>query len=66
MTFKPLVPGAPCLYPLKTSEKPKVFWCFHGVDKGYIGNKSVNQYVKHGKYISYRDEPKMVKFTRQI
>ena len=40
--FHPLVPNAPFLYPLKTSENRKVFWCFQGVEKGYIGNKWVN------------------------
>ena len=24
----PFIPNAPFLYPLKTSEKLKVFWCF--------------------------------------
>ena len=35
------VPDAPFLYPLKTSENRPVFWWFQGVEKGYIGNKSV-------------------------
>ena len=35
------VPNAPFLYPLKTSENRKVFWCFQGVDKGSIGNEWV-------------------------
>ena len=39
----PFVPNAPFLYPLKTSENRKVFWCFQGVDKGCIGNKRVNE-----------------------
>ena len=26
-------------YPLKTYEKLTVFWCFQGVEKGYIGNE---------------------------
>ena len=38
----PIVPNTPCLYPLKTSQKLTVFWCFQGVEKGYIGNKWVN------------------------
>ena len=29
--FNPLQPGVAYLYPLKTSENFKVFWCFHGV-----------------------------------
>ena len=36
------VPNAPFLYPLKTSENRKVFWCFQGLEKGCIGNKWVN------------------------
>ena len=39
--INPFVPSAPFLYPLKTSEKRKVFWCFQGVEKGYIGKKWV-------------------------
>ena len=38
----PFVPNAPFLYPLKTSEKFTVFWCFQGVEKGCIGNDWVN------------------------
>ena len=29
------------LYPLKISENFTEFWCFQGVEKGYIGNKWV-------------------------
>ena len=29
--FNPLQPGVAFLYPLKTSENLKVFWCFQGV-----------------------------------
>ena len=39
--LNPLVPNAPFLYPLKTSENVTVFWCFQGVGKGCIGNKWV-------------------------
>ena len=35
----PFVPNASFLYPLETSENRKIFWCFQGVEKGYIGNK---------------------------
>ena len=35
------IPNAPFLYPLKTSENLTVF-CFHGAEKGCIGNKRVN------------------------
>ena len=39
--INPFVPNALFLYPLKTSENRKVFWCFWGVEKGCIGNKWV-------------------------
>ena len=39
---KSFVPNVSFLYPLKPSENLKVFWCFQGVEKGYIGNKWVN------------------------
>ena len=39
--FNSFVPNVPFLYPLKTSENRKVFWCFQGVEKVYIGNKWV-------------------------
>ena len=38
----PFAPSASLLYPLKTSENRKVFWCFQVVKKGCIGNKWVN------------------------
>ena len=38
ITFNPFVPNALFLYHLKTSENFMVFWCFQGVEKGYIGN----------------------------
>ena len=37
------VPNPPFLYPLKTSENRKVFWCFQGVEKGCIENKWVKR-----------------------
>ena len=40
----PFAPNVPFLYPLKTSEYRKVFWCFQGVEKGCIGNKWVNPF----------------------
>ena len=40
--LNPFVPNAPFLYPLKTSESHKVFWCFQGVEKGCIGKEGVN------------------------
>ena len=39
--INPFVPNAPFLYPLKTSENRKVFWCFQRVEKGCIGNEWV-------------------------
>ena len=41
--FNPFVPSAPFLYPLKTLENRKVFWCFQGVEKKCIGNEWVNR-----------------------
>ena len=41
-SINPLVPNAPFLYPLKTSENLTVFGFFQGVEKGCIGNKWVN------------------------
>ena len=43
----PFVPNAPFLYPLKTSENLKVFWCFQGVEKRCIGNKWVKLLFRH-------------------
>ena len=40
--FNPFVSNTPFLYPLKISENRKVFWCFQGVGKGYIGKEWVN------------------------
>ena len=40
--INPFVPNAPFLFPLKTSENRKFFWCFQEVEKGCIGNKWVN------------------------
>ena len=40
--LNPLVPNAPSLYPLKTSENLKIFWYFQGVEKDCIGNQLVN------------------------
>ena len=36
-------PNAPFLYSLKTSENRKVFLCFQGIQKEWIGNKWVNK-----------------------
>ena len=48
--FNPFVPNAPFLYPLKTSEHGKVFWCFQGVEKGYIGTKWVKTSKRFTRY----------------
>ena len=45
--INPFVPNAPFLYPLKTSENPKVFGCFLGVEKGCIGSKWVSVDIRH-------------------
>ena len=39
--LNPFVPNAPFMYPLKTSENRKGYWCLQGVQKGCIGNKWV-------------------------
>ena len=41
----PFVSSAPFLYPLKTSEKRKVVWCFQEVEKGCIRDKWVNSFM---------------------
>ena len=51
--FNPFVPIAPFLYPLKTSENRKVFFFFHGVEKGCI----VNEWVKLNVYKTFRRHP---------
>ena len=53
--INPVVPNAPFLYPLKASENRKVFWCFQGVEKGWIGNKRV-------KHIEGEKNPKWLWF----
>ena len=40
-------PNATCLYSLKTSENLKVFWCFQGIQKGYIESKWVKKIHKN-------------------
>ena len=40
--INPFVPSASFLYPLKTSENRKVFWCFQRVESGYLGNEWIN------------------------
>ena len=38
---------APFLYPLKTSENRKVFWCFQRSEKGCIGKEWVKQLLNN-------------------
>ena len=37
--LNPFIHNALFLYPLKTTEKLRVFWCFQGEERGCIGNK---------------------------
>ena len=39
--FNPIIPNAPFFYSLKISENRMAFWCFQGVEKGFILNKWV-------------------------
>ena len=39
--INPFVPNATFLYPLKTLENRKVFWCFQGVEKACTRNEWV-------------------------
>ena len=47
--LNPFFPNALFRYPLKTSEKLTIFWCFHGVEKGWINNEWVKT-IQSGKY----------------
>ena len=49
--FKLFVLNAAFLYPLKTSEDLKVFWCFQGLEKGCIGKEWVNVFGKIYKHL---------------
>ena len=42
--LNPFVPNAAFLYPLKTLQNRKVFWCFQGVEKGCFGNEWVKEH----------------------
>ena len=59
MDFNPFSTNVPLLYPLKTSENWKVFRCFHGVEKGCIGNEWV-------KKKNHRGENKMFLFYDRL
>ena len=41
MNLNPFAPNSCFHYPLKTSEKHKIFWCFQGVERLCIGNEWV-------------------------
>ena len=50
--FNRFIPNAPFLYPLKTSENRKLFWCFQGVEKGTLQTNGLmgftwNHLLKH-------------------
>ena len=42
--INPIVPNAPFLHTLKTTENLKVFRCFQGVKKGCVGSIWVTMY----------------------
>ena len=46
--INPFVSNAPFLYPLKTSENRKVFWCFQRVKKVCVGNKWLKERTLFG------------------
>ena len=52
--IKPFFPNATFLYPLETSENPKVFWCFQGVEKGCLGDKWVKFCGRHQNHGNWR------------
>ena len=56
--IKPFVPNASFLYPLKTSENLTVFWCFQGIEKGWIRNEWVNTIKDCNEYMGYQIIPK--------
>ena len=47
-SLNPIVPNAPFLYPLKTSENFKVFFCFQGVEKWFwkLYNENICQDIR--------------------
>ena len=52
--FNPFDTNAPLLYPLKTSENQKIFWCFREKEKGCIGNEWVKEsYIKNELPLSF-------------
>ena len=46
--INPLVYSVTFLSPLKTSENLTVFWCYEGVEKGFIGSNWVNLVITGG------------------
>ena len=55
-------PNALFIYPLKTLENCKVFWCFPGIEKGCIGKKWINEFlsIKHNIYKSFDENYKSI------
>ena len=41
--FDPLIPNAPCFYPLKALGNSEVFWLSQGVEKVYIENEWIKK-----------------------
>ena len=62
--LKPFVLNAPFRYPLKTSEKLTVFWCFQEVEKGCIGNNWVNLLKRRLQYRCFPNN--FEKFIRNL
>ena len=48
----------------KTSENHKVFWCFHGVEKGCIGNEWVKTFKIHLTRAFNSHNPKWIKLNK--
>ena len=53
--LNPFVANAPFLYPLKSWENRKVFWCLQGVEKGCIESKWINwsEYFGRNKFCCF-------------
>ena len=52
-SINPFVPNWPFLYPLKTSENRKVFWCFQEIEKGRIGKEWVKDVLRDRSFITF-------------
>ena len=42
ININPFIPKTTFLYPFKTSENRKVFWCFQGQRKGALGTNGLS------------------------